>query len=773
MEIIEARVMGFCKGVARAVDMARGAAAEHGVCHTLGPVIHNRAVVGELEQAGVRVADSLDAVPDGGAVVIRSHGAPPEVYRQIERRGLRLYDATCPDVRRVHEIAAGESGAGRTVVILGDAAHPEVAAHAGWCQKPLVVKDFSELIALRHDGRLPSDTPVSFVAQTTACRDDYDLCVNFLKKQYTNAKIFDTICNATLFRQSEAERLAAYCDAMLVVGDPDSANTRHLAGVCKRYCKMVFQVEDARKADKLPIPRNARVGLTAGASTPAGVIKEVKRAMSDENNIRADGEQTFEEMLEQSFKTLTTGDKVSGVITAVTPTEIHVDLGTKHAGYIPVGELSDDPDYKAEEHLRVGESIETFVMRVNDVEGTAMLSKKRVDAVQNWEDIEAARENRGMVEGIVTEENKGGLVVSVRGVRVFIPASQSGVPKDGNLSAMLKKKVRLYITEVNRARRRVVGSIRAAQNDERRLLADEVWNGIEDGKRYNGTVKSLTLYGAFVDIGGVDGMVHVSELSWSRVGHPSEVVKVGDQIEVYVLSFDKEKRKISLGYKDKAQNPWNRFIETFKAGDVTGVKVVKLAPFGAFCEIIPGVDGLIHISHISDRRIGKPGDVLTEGQEVEVKILEINHEHKKISLSIRALMAYERPISPDDEDDGYDDIQDDVTEAQPEPALVFPEVEPAPQASENAENASEEAAKAEQKPAKTKKAAPKKPEAAADEEAPPAVPEAPADEAESKPKPVKKTTRKKAEAAPPAEDPGAPEPEPDKPKRRTKKAEAE
>jgi 4-hydroxy-3-methylbut-2-enyl diphosphate reductase len=303
-------------------------------------------------------------------------------------------------------------------------------------------------------------------------------------------------------------------------------------------------------------------------------------------------------------------------------------------------------------------------MRVNDVEGTAQLSKKRVDAVQTWADIEAAREERNIVQGIVTEENKGGLVVSVRGIRVFVPASQTGVPKDGSLSDLLKQKVSLYISEVNRARRRVVGNIRAAQFDDRKNRAESVWEEIAEGKRYKGVVKSLTSYGAFVDIGGVDGMVHVSELSWQRVKTPADMLKVGDEIEVFVISFDKDKRKISLGHKDPNQNPWNRFIETYSPGDVINVKVVKLAAFGAFCEIMPGVDGLVHISQLSEQRVNKPGDVLSEGQMVDVKILEIDHERKKISLSVRALSAYESSEETDDLPVNEDIVTESAEESQ-------------------------------------------------------------------------------------------------------------
>ncbi len=642
---------GFCFGVARAVGLAQKQAKQYGTCYTLGPIIHNRAVVESLAAEGVICVDSLQEVPSGGRVFIRAHGETPQVYQEMETLGLCCCDATCPDVQKIHRIVSEQSQNGHIVFIFGDKKHPEVIGIAGWCQHSYIFSDEETLQKLWIDNGFQADTPVSIVSQTTAQRPLYEKCVNFLKKVCTNLKIFDTICNATVLRQQEAAELAAQSDVMIVVGDSLSANTRHLVEICARVCPRTYLVEDAAGASRLLLPTNARVGLTAGASAPARVIKEVEITMSELVKKSGEMEESFAEMLEQSFKTLTTGDKVSGLVTAVTPTEIHVDLGTKHAGYIPVAELSDDPSYVVADHIRVGETIETFVMRVNDVEGTALLSKKRVDAVQSWEDIEVAREAHNMVEGIVTEENKGGLVVSVRGVRVFVPASQTGIPKDSPLSVLLKKRVKLYVTEVNRARRRVVGSIRAAQADDRKLKSDVVWGSIEVGKRYQGVVKSLTAYGAFVDIGGVDGMVHVSELSWKRVSHPSDLVKVGDPLEVYVLSFDTEKKKISLGHKNKDENPWQKFIDTHTVGDVVKVRVVKLAAFGAFCEIIPGVDGLIHISHISDQRINKPSDALYEGQAVDVKILEIDQEHKKISLSIRALTSYEEAPSTEEKND--------------------------------------------------------------------------------------------------------------------------
>ena len=425
---------------------------------------------------------------------------------------------------------------------------------------------------------------------------------------------------------------------MVVVGDRKSANTKHLTEICRGNCRRVYQVESADEL--LPDWFNgcSVAGLTAGASTPAGIIKEVYATMSEEIKTQEGKEESFEELLNQSFKTLNTGEKVTGIVTAITPTEVQVDVGAKQSAYIKLSELSDDPSVKPEDVVHVGDEIETYIVRVNDVEGYAELSKKRLDAVKVWENIEKAVEEKTVLEGTVTEENKGGLVVSVKGVRVFVPASQSGLPRGADLSSLIKQKVNLRITEVNRARRRVVGSIRAVQAEERAAKQAEIWANIEVGKHYTGVVKSMTSYGVFVDIGGVDGMVHISELSWSRIKNPAEVCKVGDTLDVYVISYDPEKRKISLGCKDNSVDPWQTFLDKYQVGDVASVKIVKLMTFGAFAEVVPGVDGLIHISQIADRRIDKPEDVLSEGQVVDAKIIAVDEDKKKISLSIRALL---------------------------------------------------------------------------------------------------------------------------------------
>ena len=635
MRLELARSAGFCYGVRRAVQMAEMAAEGGRPCVMLGPIIHNRDVIAYLESIGVGLVDTPEEVPPGTAVLIRSHGEGRPVHEALARLGRPVIDATCPNVSRIHQIVSRAEEGGRQVLIIGTRTHPEVAAIAGWCRRPVVLEGVAELSNWLETAPERRDIPLTMVSQTTSTRFIWDSCVEKAKKECTNLKIFDTICNATCKRQSEAQALAARSDAMVVIGGRESSNTKRLAELCGALCPMVVWIERAAELEPSNLCRKASIGITAGASTPEWIIKEVYDKMSDEN---IEIEESFAEMLEKSIKTLNTGEKVTGVVTGITPTEIYVDLGTKHAGYIPVSELTDDPTAKVEDLVKIGDEIETYVMRVNDQEGVVTLSKKRLDTVKSWDDIEQAREEHTTVEGVVTEENKGGVVVSIKGVRVFVPASQTGLPRETPMSQLLKQHVRLRITEVNRARRRVVGSIRAVEAEERAAKAAEVWANIEENKRYTGTVKSLTSYGAFVDIGGVDGMVHISELSWSRIKHPSEVVSVGDTVEVYVISFDKEKKKISLGMKDRSQNPWEVFTGKYQPGDVANVRVVKLMTFGAFAEVVPGVDGLIHISQIADHRIDKPGDVLSEGQMVDVKIIDIDYDNKKVSLSIRALL---------------------------------------------------------------------------------------------------------------------------------------
>ena len=651
-EVILAKSAGFCFGVRRAVELAQQVAQSGQPYVMLGPVIHNDHVIADLEAQGVRCVASLEEVPPGCGVIIRSHGEGKAVYDQLAAMGCPVADATCVKVAHIHEIVKDASDRGRQVIIIGAPEHPEVKAIAGWCIGAKIFRNVAELTEFLEIWNENSQKPVTLVSQTTSTDRIWIPCREKVKKECTNAEIFDTICNATCMRQSEAQSLAERCQAMIVIGDRKSSNTTRLAELCRAHCPLVYHISRAEELDPRKVSGVASVGITAGASTPGWIIKEVKDKMSEENINAMEIEESFADMLEKSIKTLNTGDKVTGVVTGITATEVNVDLGTKHAGYIPLSELSDDPSVKPEDIVKVGDEIETYVMRVNDVEGVATLSKKRLDSVKNWDTIEAAVEEKTILEGTVTEVNKGGIVVNVKGIRVFVPASQTGKPRGADLSEMVKEQVKLRITEVNRARRRVVGSIRSVLAEERAAKAAEVWANIEEGKHYEGTVKSLTSYGAFVDIGGVDGMVHVSELSWSRIKNPAEVVSVGDKVNVYVISFDAEKKKISLGMKDRNEDPWEKFTSTYEVGSVASVRVVKLMTFGAFAEIVPGVDGLIHISQIADHRIEKPGDELEEGQIVDVKITDIDYDRKKVSLSIRALLNDNRAAA---EDDGEED----------------------------------------------------------------------------------------------------------------------
>ncbi|MCI5483469.1 MAG: bifunctional 4-hydroxy-3-methylbut-2-enyl diphosphate reductase/30S ribosomal protein S1 [Clostridiales bacterium] len=637
MSVTVAKSAGFCFGVSRAVELVETAAKEGKHTLTLGPIIHNRHVVERFQKMGVQVIEQPEQAQPGDTVIIRSHGVSREVYERLEKQGAEIIDATCPFVKRIHNLVAQAEEAGQLPIIIGTPTHPEVEGIAGWCTRCKVFADAESLEKWVVEEHISSDLPVCMVSQTTSTEFLWKKCVQFAKKQFTYLKTFDTICRATECRQSEASALSQRCKAMVVVGDLKSSNTGRLAMICREHCEKVVLVDNASELDKDFFRGVSDVGITAGASTPAWIIKEVNKTMSEITNVEAVQEENFAELLEQSIKTLNTGDKVVGTVTGISNTEVQVDLGTKHAGYIPYDEVSADSSVKPEDVLKVGDEIEVFVVRVNDQEGTVQLSKKKLDGLKVWDDMAGYVENKTTIDAVITEENKGGLVANVKGVRVFIPASQSGIAKGGDMAAMVGKPVQLKITEVNRARRRAIGSIRAVTSEQRKAAQEKIWSEIEVGKQYHGTVKSLTSYGAFVDIGGVDGMVHVSELSWNRIKTPADVVKVGDEIDVYVISFDPEKHKISLGYKTAEMNPWNQFMSKYSVGDVVEAKIVKLMTFGAFAEILPGVDGLIHISQIADRRIGKPEDVLSEGQVVQVKITDIA-ENKRISLSIRALL---------------------------------------------------------------------------------------------------------------------------------------
>ena len=667
MEIKLAQSAGFCVGVERAVEMAEQALDCYGRVWSLGELIHNRDAVERLAAKGLHTAEDVEQVPEGERIVIRSHGVSRTELETLRARNCAILDATCPRVSRIHKIVQRASADGERVVIVGEPHHPEVQGIRGWCEDGVVVPDGEALLKWAAEQPEGEALAVTVVFQTTSNKQKIEQSINIFKKRYTKSKLFDTICDATFIRQKEARELSAWADAMVVVGGLHSANSLHLAEICAENCDNVQFVQNAAELELSGLSGCCAIGVTAGASTPAWIIKEVVNKMTEETEILEqeeknvetaveaveeptveaavvadDAEMSFDQLLEESIKTISNGDTVTGIVAAITPTEITLDLSTKHSGYIPVSEFtSDESGVNINDLVKIGDEITATVVRVNDVEGTAQLSKRRLDAARSWNDIEAAREEGTVVEGKVVEENKGGVVVSVSGIRVFVPASQTGLGRDVPMTQLVGTTQRLKITEVNRGRKRVVGSIRSVMFRERKERAEKIWSEIEAGKKYDGVVKSLTSYGTFVDIGGVDGMVHVSEISWNRVRTPSDVLKVGDEIEVYVINFDPEKKKISLGLRKPEDNPWLKFTEQYSEGDIASVTIVKLMPFGAFAEVLPGVDGLIHISQIANRRIGKPDDVLSVGDVVDAKITAIDNEKQKISLSIRALVEPE------------------------------------------------------------------------------------------------------------------------------------
>ena len=674
-QLLVAESAGFCFGVRRSVEMAESVLARFGSCLSYGELIHNDDVVSALQEKGMRVIASPSEAGSGDRVIIRAHGVSSSVIDSLEAAGAEVVDATCPRVKHIHRIVSRAAEEGQYVLVIGMRNHPEVEAICGWCGACSVIESEEEASAWAQLHPDLVDHPICVVVQTTQTQRFFKNCVNSLKKRCTNLRIFDTMCFATFTRQNEAAELASRCDAMVVIGGKHSANSLHLAQICQEACPNVQFVERAAELDLVKLAGCETVGLTAGASTPSWIIKEVRKAMDElkvEETIAVEEateataaeekapeaaapatetpaeEVSFDAMLEESLKSIYNGEKVTGVVTGISGTEVTVDLGMKYTGFIPTTDFTDAGE-KVEDCVKLGDEIEALVVRVNDVEGTAMLSKKRLDNIKFWDDVEAAAENGSVVEGTVTETNKGGVVVNVKGVRVFVPASQTDLPREAELGQLLKNTVKLKITEVNKARKRVVGSIRRAAAAERHAMREELWNTIEVGKRYKGVVKSLTSYGAFVDIGGVDGMVHVSELSWGRIHNPAEVVKVGDELEVYVIGFDKDAHRISLGFKDPEANPWKLFTDQYSVGDVASVKIVKLMQFGAFAEVLPGVDGLIHISQVADHRIAKVDDVLHVGDVVDAKITAIDNENQKISLSIRALLEPEAPSEDADE----------------------------------------------------------------------------------------------------------------------------
>ena len=650
--IIIAEHAGFCFGVKRATDVVEKRIAEktkNERLFTLGHLIHNEGYNKWLESCGVNSIEvhEIEKITQTTnensptTVFIRAHGVPIETEELLkkykeENEFFDYVDLTCPYVKKIHRIAKENSTDATVFALLGSKAHPEVIGIMSYADgEKLVLENSTELEAyLKNEYLLKMHKKkLNLAAQTTQNLAEWKKSLEIVKNYCTNSNFFDTICNVTEIRQNEAKDLAQNCDIMVVVGGRESSNTAKLYKICKEACEHTLWVENAEELDR-KFPTNKKIGIVAGASTPKRDIEEVFLIMSEIH-------ENFAELLEQSLKTLNTGDTVTGYVTHVTDAELQLDLGAKVTGIIKAEQITDDASARLTQMFNVGDEVEAFVIRVSDIEGVAELSKKRTDSDRHWKNIVALKDSGEVVSGKVLKAVAGGLTVQVGATNVFVPASHSGLAKDADLTALVGQTVDLKIIEIKEQGKRAIGSIRVVLNAAKRAKVEEFWAGIEEGKQYTGTVRSLTSYGAFVDLGGVDGMVHVSELSWRPIKHPSAVVAVGDEITVFVKSFDKEAKRISLGYKTDDTNPWLLFTNRYNVGDVVSVKIVNMMPFGAFAEIMEDVDGLIHISKIANKRIGKPADVLEIGQVVDAKIIEIDNEKQKISLSIRALLEEE------------------------------------------------------------------------------------------------------------------------------------
>ncbi len=648
-----AKTAGFCFGVNRAVSLVYELLDQGKRVATLGPIIHNPQLVAELEERGVRIINSPKEAEPYETVVIRSHGVGRDVYKVLKARGISYVDATCPFVAKIHRIAAKAAAQGKTVLIAGDPDHPEVVGIRGNAGKNVfVVRNAEELQTHLETFKNSQNPPCILVAQTTYHTTFWRDCFEVARKHYTNIEIFDTICSATSERQSEAAELAAHSDLMLVIGGRHSSNTQKLKQLCESFCPTVL-IETSAELRNIGLSAYDKIGITAGASTPAHIIKEVLKTMSE--ILRNEENEDFATLLEQSLESekIYNGKRVTGVVTSVAPNEVHVDIGAKQAGIVPAEELTDDPNAKIEDLVKKGDEIELSVVKVNDQEGIVTLSKKRCDAQKGFEKIKEAYENGTVLDAVITDVVRGGVLAYTCNTKIFIPAPHCSNTRVEDLSTLLKKQVRLMIIEVNENRNRAKGSVRAVLNAERRAKQEKFWEEVEIGKVYTGEVKSLTSYGAFVDLGGIDGMIHVTELAWKKVKHPSEIVNVGDMVEVYIKDFDREKKRISLGYKKDCDNPWTIFTTKYAVGDVATVKIVSFATYGAFAEILPGVDGLIHISQIANQHVEKIADVLKLGEEVDAKIIAIDTDKKRVSLSMRALLSEDeqkRTHAAEDED---------------------------------------------------------------------------------------------------------------------------
>ncbi|HWP96611.1 MAG TPA: bifunctional 4-hydroxy-3-methylbut-2-enyl diphosphate reductase/30S ribosomal protein S1 [Syntrophomonadaceae bacterium] len=646
MQVRLAGNAGFCAGVKRAIKMAEETIKEPGLWYSLGPLVHNKAVVNYYQQQGLNPVDTLEEISQPGAgILIRTHGTTPEQIDQAQRRGILVKDATCTLVTRVHEIVALLREENYDIVIFGDRHHPEVQGILGWCGYRATV------VGSLEEAKSVPGQKIALVSQTTRDEDEFFGIASALLARGRELRVFNTICSATRKRQEAARALCEEVDLMLVVGDPASSNTSTLVGECYRTGVPTIRIQTAGELNPEWFRGVSCVGLTAGASTPDWIIKEVMERMTqleDEKENLENIEETVNH--EDSFAKMEAemadlaspakGDIIKGTVIQVLDDEVMVDVGGKSEGIVPLREMTNGDVGSAKELVKVGDEIEVMVLKWDD-DGNILLSKKKVDSQKVLDALEEDYKEGRTIEGTITGSVKGGLLVDV-GVTAFLPASHVDDTYVKNLDDYIGKQLQFKIIEYNRNKRRgsqVVLSRKELVAQQKSLLKKEFWDKIEEGQTINGRIKRIVDYGAFIDLGGYEGLLHVSEIDHHRIEHPSNVFHEGDEVEVFILGLDREKERVSLSRKRLLKSPWEQLTGQYIEGDLIEGTVVRITPFGAFVELAPGVDGLVHISQLANRRVEKPEDVVTVGEKVTTKILNINHEEKKISLSIREAQA--------------------------------------------------------------------------------------------------------------------------------------
>lgn len=623
MEIILAESAGFCFGVKRAIDCVYKELKEEKV-YTYGPIIHNKNVTNDLKNRGVDILEKLEKNIDG-KVIIRSHGVPPEVYDFFKENKIEYLDCTCPYVTKIHKIVKKSFQEGRNIIIIGNKEHPEIIGINGQCNyTALVANSLDEFLKINFD----KNKKYSLVFQTTY---DTTISIKIIENIPKNMDIIvsDTVCNATNDRQKEAIEIAKIVDYMIILGDNSSSNTQKLYGICKKICNNTFLCETIQDLQLNNFSKNVKIGITAGASTPPEIIKEALNKMNEMENL------SFEEMLNQSFKTLRNGEIVTGTVIRVTENEVFVNLGYKSDGIIEKSEFSSESNIDLKSEVKVGDELEVFVIKVNDGDGNVLLSRKRLEMSKMYDQFEDAFNNQTILKGTIVDIIKGGLIANINNVKIFVPSSQISNKFVKDLNEFKGKEFNFNIIEFNKQKRRVIAGRKKIIQDEENALKEKVYSKLKVGDKVEGKVSRIVDFGVFVDLGGIDGLVHISQLSWGRVENINDIIKVGDKVNVTVLEADKEKNKISLSLKDSSNNPWNFVDDKYKVNDIIEGKVVRFVPFGVFISIENGVDGLVHISQISNEHIEKPEEVLSVGQIVKAKVIEVSKENKKINLSIK------------------------------------------------------------------------------------------------------------------------------------------